>query len=712
MRSAPKSVDGCPLNRWHLLLAMLIAYGTLYPFDFTLPPQPGQALHDMLTNVRLWTSRGDVLGNLALFLPWGLASVMGRARERESYLAAVLGLAFATIIQIMQIAIPSRDAALADIFWNGAGICIGQFALSPLAQRLRHAHPHFIHDNALVLALATLWLATQTAPFIPSLDLALIRAHGRIFLAPAEWSLAAFATTCAGVLALGHIASSLAPMRMALPALAIALAVVLCGRLIVIDNTPHWHDALGMAAGYLSVAALGKKQRIAPVAFVAMLLAMTLAELTPYEFSGQASGFGWIPFAGYLSGNMTLNLRELLEISWHCAALLWLARAMSARVQGVAVSIVSWSLLLEIAQIWLPARNADLTPPLTCALAALVFMRLAHRTPPHPETEPVPIQNAPDCPEQVSWHHPLIWALACWLGVTALLTWLIRLPGAPYNLQELFVGGGHPAAIALFVLALLWLGAGPRLALDRALKMHPTAPILAALSCAAGIITFWLLSFSVTYESFLDVTGSSDWTRALTETDGQGGGILRHLPMTRLERAVRFLALYLPPAALLALSLAVLEFRVRARELAFMVLTLTPLLWLCKAITFDWASTDNLTELVAPHGGIFLYLLLMVLAANVALMAAPANQRHRPRLVFTLAALPVSWWLLTLGLEQSVEKYGQVFSGQQFLLAPDRSAALVTPMLQARWAALYLTLVLPGAVGVAAGRWLCARTAK
>ncbi|MDR1423774.1 MAG: VanZ family protein [Azoarcus sp.] len=712
MLSAPKSVDGCPLDRWHLLLAVLIAYGTLYPFDFTLPPQPAQALYDMLTRAHLWTSRGDVLGNLALFVPWGLASAMRGAPGRKNYLALALGLAFAAIMQVMQIAVPSRDATLADVFWNGVGICVGQFALAPFVQRLRAAaYPDFLHDNALALALAALWLATQTAPFIPSLDLALIRAHGRIFLSPAEWSLAAFATNCAGVLALGHIVSRLAPARMALPALAIALAGVLCGRLIIVDNTPHWHDALGLAVGYALVAVLGEKQRIAPVAFAAMLLAMTLAELRPYQFSSQASGFGWIPFAGYLSGNMALNLRELLEISWQCAALLWLAHALNARVQGIAIFIVSWSLLLEIAQIWLPARSADLTPPLTCALAALAFMRLARRTPSQPKTETasIPARNAPDCPAPTAWQHPLPWALAGWLGATALLTWLIRLPGVPYNLRELFVGGGHPAAIALFVLALLWLGAGPRLALDRALKMRPAAPMLAALACVAGIVTFWLLSSSVTYESFLDVTGSADWTRALTETDGRGGGILRHLPMTRLERAIRFLALYLPPAALLALSLAVLEFRVRARALAFMALTFLPLLWLCKAITFDWASTDNLIELVAPHGGIFLYLLLGVATANVALMATPANRRYWPRLAFTLAALPVSWWLLTLGLDQSVEKYGHVFSGQQFLLGPDRSAALATSVLQARWAALYLTLVLSGALGVAAGRWLCVR---
>ncbi|MDR2261148.1 MAG: hypothetical protein LBE06_09555 [Azoarcus sp.] len=372
------------LTRWHLLLAVLIAHGSLYPFDFALPEFPGQAIRQMFTSIHLWTSRGDVLGNFLLFLPWGLASALTRAPEKN-HLSAALGLALAGILQILQIGLPSRDAALSDIVWNAAGIYTGQFVLAPAAQRILAARTGYFKGGALPLVLAALWLAAQTAPCIPSLDFALLRANIRAFFAPEPWSLAAFIITFSGVLALGHIALTLLPARtIALTALTMLLPAVLCARLFIVQSAPHWHDAAAMLSGYAGMLALGDPRRIAPAAFAAMLLGLTLAGLEPYTLSGHTGGFGWLPFAAYLRGNMQDNLRELLEISWHCTALLWLAHAMGARIQGVGIFIIIWVLSLEIIQIWLEGRSADVTPALTCALLVPLIVRLARSKAPPP----------------------------------------------------------------------------------------------------------------------------------------------------------------------------------------------------------------------------------------------------------------------------------------------------------------------------------------
>jgi len=719
-----QSLPRLPLNRWHLLLAALIAYGTLYPFDFVRPVNFGQALAAMLSDARLWTSRGDVLGNLALFVPWGLVSAWTRADGRMGWLAALAGLALAFVLQVLQIIVPSRDAAIADVVWNGVGIVVGQFALAPLAQRLLGARVASFRDQPLPLALAVLWLATQTAPFLPSLDLSLLRAHVRAFISPADWSLAAFSATVASVLVLGHIALTLLPSRAALATLATTLVAVVGGRMFIVDGAPHWHDAATMTVGFLAVAAVDAPRRLAPVAFAAMLLAMTLAGLAPYAFAGPASGFDWIPFAGYLRGNMALNLHELLDTVWHCAALLWLARAMGANVRGIGVFVVFWVLLLEFVQMWLPGRGASITPALTCALVTMAFVRAAAYTSlptsdREPSTSPVSFPRkressgvqsdrsveldsrfrGNDCEDDrglfpvSSVSIFVVLAGFVWLAATGTLVWLIHQPGAPYNLRELFVANGHPAVVALFLASLLWLGAGPRLALDCALGTRAPAPALVGLLCVAGLLTFWLFSLSVTYESFQDIVGSNDW----------------QLPLPHVERAARFVALYLPAAALLALALAIVEFRLRPRQLAFMALALAPLLWLSKLLVFDRASTDNLTELVAPHGVVFLALLLAVLAVNVALVSAPPGSRRWQPLLCTLVALPVSWLLLTHGLEQAVEKYGMTFPAQRFLLGPDRGTPLDAQSLQLRWAALYLALTIVGAVGVAAARFASAR---
>jgi hypothetical protein len=130
-------------------------------------------------------------------------------------------------------------------------------------------------------------------------------------------------------------------------------------------------------------------------------------------------------------------------------------------------------------------------------------------------------------------------------------------------------------------------------------------------------------------------------------------------------------------------------------------------LWLCKAVAFDWSSTDNLNELIAADGhwgwggGGYLYALLAVICANAVLVA-------RMRLTFlwmavaagvTLGMIPVGWWLLNQGLEQQVHKYDLIFSGVQFLLGPDRKNVLGPEVLFLRWGVVQLAGVLVIAVG-------------
>ena len=124
-------------------------------------------------------------------------------------------------------------------------------------------------------------------------------------------------------------------------------------------------------------------------------------------------------------------------------------------------------------------------------------------------------------------------------------------------------------------------------------------------------------------------------------------------------------------------------------------------MWLSATIVFTWAATDNLTELVSDGGQFglggrfYLLLLVMLISATVAgmLSAASSWRRWSMAVAFVVAALPVGWLLLGLGLEQHVQKYGLVFSGTQFLLGADRQHTLTGTALFARWTALQTAAV-------------------
>ena len=134
---------------------------------------------------------------------------------------------------------------------------------------------------------------------------------------------------------------------------------------------------------------------------------------------------------------------------------------------------------------------------------------------------------------------------------------------------------------------------------------------------------------------------------------------------------------------------------------------------MCKAIAFDWTSTDNLNELIARDGdwgwggGGFLYALLMVICINALLLAeAVSAGPHQLGLavLLSLLALPVGWWLLNVGLEQNVQKYGLVYSGTQFLLGQDRLHPLNPTSLFVRWCVAQVSTTLILAIGVWLGQ--------
>lgn len=709
-----------------LVVAALISYGSLYPFDFVWSDATTSALRALLEQSSLWSSRGDVAGNLLLFLPWGALKPHDPAHRRWHWPTLAYGLVLALVLQVLQLGLPSRDAALSDVLWNGIGIVIGQLILSPMIAGLHTTdrRPAYL-DAAIVLPL--FWLTLMALPLLPSLDWQSLKAHLRALSGPSALGLPDLLLAYGNVLVVScALLSRFAPLR-AQALLALLLALAAAAKLLTVHNTLYRTELLAWGGAWASIFLV---HRVRPgllpsLAFATMLLGLTIAGLHPFSFTASASAFNLVPFIGYLQGDMLGNVRELGQSAWLAVAILWLGARLGGHVPGIGIFLVGWVLLLEIAQMWLVGRSADITPVLTTLIVSLL-MRVSLRQPAEivtataPRPHPGEFRAPADGRSRLA---PILAAAGLWVVAVIVLAWLIRLPGVPYNLRELFLGDGHPLAIALFVLALLWLGAGSWLAIWLANRTRRPWLALPATLVLAGSISLLLLTTSVTQESIMDVTGSSNlhwmvvnkliwgdgWAQAFSTTLGPA-------VVAPLERLGRYLALYTPPAAFLAVSLLALEPGAPSarRAAAFKAaLALVPMLWLCKAISFDWSSTDNLNELIAPAGafglggGAYLYFLLATVALNTAHLGQVSTLRALFRgLLLTAVCLPVSWLLLSKGLSPAVEKYGLVFSGTQFLLGPDRSATLSETSLQMRWAILYLGLVGAAAAGIQLGRSL------
>jgi VanZ family protein len=713
-------------------LGLLIVYGHLYPFEFR-SPQPGALVH-MLSNWTLISSRGDMLGNVALFVPWGLGGMLVAVprvgASRAALLTAVAGFMLSLSCQIAQVWTPSRDGALADVFWNMLGVAVG-LALGGQALRRRQANTVLRGDSLVVTCLLSAWLLTYWLPLIPSIDLQLLKDNLKAALSARAFSYGEFMPGLAMALMSGYLLNRLAGFRASLVWLPAWLALAAFGKLFIHDARIDASAPLGFIAGtvmWWTLSVVSGQRRSVIVALM-LIAAYTVHGLSPFVFRDVPGAFGWSPLAAMLKGSMLANAEALGDSLVIFTSFLYLVQVAGGRPAAASVGLAVWVLGIEIAQRFIQTHTADITQPLLALLLGQAF-RMTSRPPP---TLVAPVQTRPSAhsasPPQRSPLPPILVALVAVALITIALKAVLRLPGIPYNVAAMFLDNGNPLALAVFALVLLWAGAGSAwLGRVMATARRP-GWLLPPMALAVSLISLSLLWMSVTTERIGKVSGSSnlywfvinhniwgDTWRAIFQSLGTDF-------ISLLERCVRYSALYAPMPIFLGLMIAARASHRRdaaqwvreAGVLASAVLTL----WLCKAIAFDWSSTDNLNELLARDGdwgwggGGYLYGLLALICLNSLILSEGLAGRALVllgSLLFTLVAVPLGWWLLNQGLEPEVHKYGSVFSGAQFLLGPDRIRLLPAEVLFVRWAAVQAGATIMIAIGAWLGRAICSRS--
>ena len=100
---------------------------TLFPYDPVLRPVfPGILAR---LDLRPIGNPGDFLVNILLFIPWGFCMAgmpaARRSLRRQTLIALGLGFALSGMVELLQLGLPSRNPALADILANLFGVVAG-----------------------------------------------------------------------------------------------------------------------------------------------------------------------------------------------------------------------------------------------------------------------------------------------------------------------------------------------------------------------------------------------------------------------------------------------------------------------------------------------------------------------------------------------------------------------------------------------------------
>lgn len=373
------------IARWLVFATvLLILYGSLFPFRFS-----------SLRHVDLWAlvtglgfaraSRGDVVANLLLYVPLGLCLMLAWparwSRFKGFVWAVLLGSLLSLCIELLQVHASSRVSSLTDLTLNAAGTAIGALAAIvylAIGSTIRIPGLASARPDPVPLALIALWLAFRLAPFVPTIDWQKYKDALKPLLLTPELAWLDVLRYLVGWLVVGYAVRQVWRREYALPALAIIVGLVLVGRVVVVGKTLSASEVAALVVCVpLAAVLIVIPDRKRALALALMLVGIIVVSgLKPFTLQVSPQSFSWVPFMSSLNDNLEVNYSVLLEKCFWYFALIWL---LARRGLGVAVAAFATAFLLaliEIAQLWIPGRSAEITDPLLAlcggALLAIV----------------------------------------------------------------------------------------------------------------------------------------------------------------------------------------------------------------------------------------------------------------------------------------------------------------------------------------------------
>ncbi|HTE40830.1 MAG TPA: VanZ family protein [Steroidobacteraceae bacterium] len=375
-----------PLVAWLCAGAVaLIVYGTLYPFDFAPGPTPTlwQALSELS-----WAraGRGDRIINVLLYVPLGFCITVwleGRARGREAVVVATLcGAILSLSIEVAQAYVAYRVPSLLDFTYNTAGAfggALGGVAWRALTARLPTAASglqsgRFDRGALIVLCL---WIATHWAPFIPHFTLIKLKAALQPLYDP-QASLSAAVHYVVWWVVIAQVVFALTSVQRGVETLLAVIAIVLVGRLFVIDQTFVASELIALVALLPLLVLLHRlvpptRRVIVLGAFAAIFV---VDRLSPFSMAGGAAHFDLWPFIAWYKAGLPVDVPPLLKQIFEFAALAWLLHEAGASWRSIVAVVPATALGLEVVALWMPGRGGSITAPVI-AILICVAMRLA-----------------------------------------------------------------------------------------------------------------------------------------------------------------------------------------------------------------------------------------------------------------------------------------------------------------------------------------------
>ena len=359
------------------LTVLLILYGTLYPFAFAQGAQISDIAVRFAESAAGPISRGDVLSNVILFLPLGFFGIRSLANGSTRVTRLILVWAFGSLlsfaIECTQTFIVGRDTSVVDLLLNSTGTlvgaCVGLFDWNVRLAGEQKSHRPLSFFPVILLGA---WLALRLFPFVPTLDFQHVKdAVKPLFADEIAWLdvVRYFVVS----LVVGRLLQALVAEPRARLAMPVLVFGVVAAKPFLLTRVLSLAEIVGVTAAVVVWLTLLHRQRMrTPIVAALVMLQVVLQGLLPFTPTG-THGFSWMPFSGFESGSMAVNLQAFLEKIFLYGSLVWLLAQSGMRLLTSVVVSAAFLAWVELTQTTLAGRTSEITDPLLAVLMGIAL---------------------------------------------------------------------------------------------------------------------------------------------------------------------------------------------------------------------------------------------------------------------------------------------------------------------------------------------------
>lgn len=368
------------------LFSLLIALGSIFPFNFDLSRVNAQVWQDFIAPTSFAMGQGDLVGNIVLFLPFGFFGAFALPRRRGLVSTVVwltvLGAIFGFALQVLQLALPTRVESIPDVLANTFGAFVSGLA-GWLVRRGQTGVPKgSAQIAALPAVLLMCWLFYRLYPFIPSLDLQSFKdALKPLLLRPQVNPISVFNDAVSWFLA-GVLLRQLNLDAAYDRNVWVVIGAVTALEVVIVQNSVHASGVLGAGIAAIIWPLVFARQApkvMAGVVAALLSIKLLLSGLEPFELAGGMRSFSFLPFSGMLGGSMFVNTLAVIQKVFFYGGLFCLLRLAGAGKLSAVGFVMVLTALIECLQVFFTNHTPEITDPFLVALIAYGLVQLDGR---------------------------------------------------------------------------------------------------------------------------------------------------------------------------------------------------------------------------------------------------------------------------------------------------------------------------------------------